>query len=118
MNFQTLSLYCEVIRSGSFSLGAAAHHISQSAASQAVRQLEVELGATLIDRTKRPFMVTPEGRRFFDACQQLIIALEIATSPDELTDARSAIEAFEHGGWGMFAAKLRPALAAAEARVK
>lgn len=53
-----------------------------------------------------------------DACQQLIIALEIATSPEELADARSAIEAFEHGGWGMFAAKLRPALAAAEARVK
>jgi hypothetical protein len=36
MNLETLSLYCEVIRSGSFSLGAAAHHISQSAASQAV----------------------------------------------------------------------------------
>ena len=71
MNFQTLSLYCEVIRSGSFSLGAAAHHISQSAASQAVRQLEDELGATLIDRTKRPFMVTPEGRKFFEACQML-----------------------------------------------
>ena len=53
-----------------------------------------------------------------DACQQLIIALEIATSPEELDDVRSAIEAFEHGGWGMFAAKLRPALAAAEARLR
>ena len=31
---------------------------------------------------------------------------------------RAAIEAFEHGGWGMFAAKLRPGLAAAEARLK
>ena len=60
MNLDTLSLYCDVIRSGSFSLGAASHRISQSAASQAVRQLEEELGAQLIDRTKRPFMVTPE----------------------------------------------------------
>ena len=52
------------------------------------------------------------------ACQQFIIALEIATSPEELNDVRAAIEAFEHGGWGMFAAKLRPGLAAAEARVR
>lgn len=52
------------------------------------------------------------------ACQQFLIALELATSPDDLTDARTAIEAFEAGGWGMFAAKLRPALAAAEARLK
>jgi hypothetical protein len=53
-----------------------------------------------------------------DTCQQLIIALEIATSPEELADTRAAIEAFEHGGWGMFAAKLRPALVAAEQRLK
>ncbi len=53
-----------------------------------------------------------------DACQQLIIALEIATSPVELADTRAAIEAFEHGGWGMFAGKLRPALVAAEQRLK
>jgi hypothetical protein len=52
------------------------------------------------------------------ACQQFLIALELATSPEDLTDARAAIEAFEDGGWGMFAGKLRPALAAAEARLK
>src|ERR1700704_5401987 len=78
MNLDTLALYCEVIRSGSFSLGAASQHISQSAASQAVRQLEKELGARLIDRTKRPFMVTPEGRRFFDACQTMLDQYEKA----------------------------------------
>jgi len=72
MNIETLSLYCEVIRSGSFSLGAQAHRISQSAASQAVRQLEEELGTKLIDRTKRPFMVTREGRKFFEGCQSLL----------------------------------------------
>ena len=52
------------------------------------------------------------------ACQQFTIALELASSSDDLADARAAIEAFEDGGWGMFAAKLRPALAAAEARLK
>ena len=52
------------------------------------------------------------------ACQQVTLALELASSSDDLADARAAIEAFEEGGWGMFAAKLRPALAAAEARLK
>jgi len=89
MNLDTLALYCEVIRSGSFSLGAATQHISQSAASQAVRQLEKELGARLIDRTKRPFMVTPEGRRFFEACESLLdqyekVKTEITGQREEL----------------------------------
>src|SRR5687767_12623624 len=89
MNIETLSLYCEVIRSGSFSLGAVTHHISQSAASQAIRQLETELGTTLIDRTKRPFMVTPEGRKFFDACQSMIEQFEKAKA--EITNQRELL---------------------------
>jgi DNA-binding transcriptional LysR family regulator len=78
MNFQTSRLYCEVIRSGSFSLGAAAHHISQSAASQAVRQLEIELGATL-DRPDEASVHGHAGRpKFFEACQELIEQFEKA----------------------------------------
>src|SRR3954471_11795106 len=89
MNLDTLTLYCEVIRSGSFSLGAATQHISQSAASQAVRQLEDELGAQLIDRTKRPFMVTPEGRKFFDACLTLLEQYEKAKA--EITEQKEQL---------------------------
>src|SRR2546428_6426099 len=89
MNLDTLSLYCDVIRSGSFSLGAASHRISQSAASQAVRQLEEELGTQLIDRTKRPFMVTPEGKKFFDACLVLLDNFEKAKT--EITSQRTLV---------------------------
>src|SRR6058998_2462652 len=89
MNLDTLNLYCDVIRSGSFSLGAAAHRISQSAASQAVRQLEEELGAQLIDRTKRPFMVTPEGKKFFEACLALLDNFEKAKA--EITSQRTLV---------------------------
>ena len=89
MNLDTLSLYCDVIRSGSFSLGAAAHRISQSAASQAVRQLEEEVGVQLIDRTKRPFMVTPEGRKFFEACLALLQNFENAKA--DITSQRTLV---------------------------
>ena len=72
MNLETLQLYCEVIRLRSFSRGAAANEVSQSAASQAIQQLEADLDVQLLDRTKRPFTVTPEGRVFYEACRDLL----------------------------------------------
>ncbi len=72
MHLETLRLYCDVVRLRSFSRGAAQSFVSQSAASQAVQQLERELRVTLIDRTKRPFVVTPEGQAFYAACRELL----------------------------------------------
>lgn len=40
--------------------------MTQSAASQSVQHLEEFLGVKLIDRTKRPFILTAEGQKFFD----------------------------------------------------
>jgi DNA-binding transcriptional LysR family regulator len=90
MNLETLYLYCDVIRSNSFSLGAAANQVSQSAASQSVRQLEQELGVQLIDRTKRPLAVTREGNIFFDACQDIVECLEAAKA--EINSQKKRIE--------------------------
>jgi DNA-binding transcriptional LysR family regulator len=90
MNLETLYLYCDVIRSNSFSLGAAANQVSQSAASQSVRQLELELGVQLIDRTKRPFAITREGNVFFEACQDVVERLETAKA--EITSHKKRIE--------------------------
>ncbi len=72
MHVETLSIFCDVVRHQSFSRGARASSVSQSAASQAVRQLEKHLGAQLIDRSKRPWQLTPEGRLFFKGCQELV----------------------------------------------
>jgi DNA-binding transcriptional LysR family regulator len=72
MNLEMLKLYCDIVRLHSFSQGAAANQISQSAASQAIHQLEAELNTSLIDRSKRPFMVTSEGRIFSEGCQELL----------------------------------------------
>ncbi|MBI4537295.1 MAG: LysR family transcriptional regulator [candidate division NC10 bacterium] len=76
MNIAVLNLYCNIVRLHSFSLGASANQISQSAASQAIQQLEGELGVRLIDRSKRPFMLTAEGQRFYDGCQELLAAYD------------------------------------------
>jgi DNA-binding transcriptional LysR family regulator len=78
MHLETLRLYCDVLRLRSFSRGAELNYVSQSAASQAVQHLEGDLGVALIDRTKRPFLVTAEGRAFFDACRALLDGYEKA----------------------------------------
>ena len=53
VNLETLKLYCDVVRLRSFSRGAASNAVSQSAASQAIQQLEAELDAALLDRSRR-----------------------------------------------------------------
>ncbi|MCY3022144.1 MAG: LysR family transcriptional regulator [Planctomycetota bacterium] len=72
MNLETLRLYCDIVRMRSFSRGARAHQITQSAASQSIQQLEHDLGVQMIDRSRRPFAVTPQGRRFFDGVRVLL----------------------------------------------
>src|SRR6058998_3042072 len=72
VHLETLRLYCDVVRHRSFSRGATQNFVSQSAASQAMQQLETELGVALLDRTKRPFVVTPEGQAFYEACRGLL----------------------------------------------
>ncbi|MGD0264930.1 MAG: LysR family transcriptional regulator [Candidatus Methylomirabilota bacterium] len=90
MNLEMLKLYCDIVRLHSFSQGAAANQISQSAASQAIHQMETELDVLLIDRSKRPFMVTPEGRTFYDGCQALLqgfdkVRAQIASARTQIT---------------------------------
>ena len=88
MHLETLRLYCDVVRHRSFSRGAAQNFVSQSAASQAMQQLETELSAALLDRTKRPFVVTPEGQAFYEACRGLLESWEKARAEIAAVKAR------------------------------
>lgn len=72
MYFEALKIFCDVVRHRSFSRAAAANRISQSAASQNVLQLEKGLGVRLIDRSKRPFQLTPEGEIYYEGCKGLV----------------------------------------------
>ena len=78
MHLETLRLYCDVVRLRSFSRGAEQNFVSQSAASQAVQHLEAHLGVGLVDRTKRPFVVTREGEAFYAAARGILEAWEKA----------------------------------------
>jgi DNA-binding transcriptional LysR family regulator len=60
------------VRQRSFSRAADENDISQSGASQVVHQLEEGLGVKLIDRSKRPFVLTPEGEVYYEGCRAIV----------------------------------------------
>ncbi|QEH34023.1 HTH-type transcriptional activator CmpR [Aquisphaera giovannonii] len=72
MQFESLKIFCDVVRWASFSRGAEESGISQSSASQAVHQLEVRLGIKLIDRSKRPLVLTTAGKVYYEGCKELV----------------------------------------------
>ncbi len=72
MNIETLRVFCDVVQHQSFSHGAALNEVSQSAATQSVHRLERHFGVQLIDRGKRPFVVTPEGQACYEGFREVL----------------------------------------------
>lgn len=72
MHLKSLKVFCDVVGKRSFSRAADENGISQSGASQIVHQLEDYLGVRLIDRSKRPFVLTPEGDVYYAGCRKLV----------------------------------------------
>jgi DNA-binding transcriptional LysR family regulator len=90
VHLDTLRLYRDVVRLRSFSRAAAANGVTQSAASQAIQQLEAELDVLLLDRSRRPLQATEEGRHFYEACRTLLHGFEKARA--DLAAARQRVE--------------------------
>ncbi len=92
MQLEALKIFCDVVRWASFSRGASENGISQPSASQAVHQLEARLGVKLIDRSKRPLMLTPHGRVYYEGCKELMGRyFEIENRVKALEDARNVV---------------------------
>jgi DNA-binding transcriptional LysR family regulator len=72
MHLKSLKVFCDVVGKRSFSRAADENGISQPGASQMVHQLEEHLGVRLIDRTKRPFVLTPEGEVYYNGCRKIV----------------------------------------------
>ena len=65
-------LFCEVASRRSISAAAEACAIAQPTASQAILQLEQDLGVKLLDRSSRPLAVTPAGEVYAQGCRELL----------------------------------------------
>jgi DNA-binding transcriptional LysR family regulator len=72
MNIETLRIFCDVVQHQSFSKGAKLNEISQSAATQSIHRVEEFFGVPLVDRSHRPFVLTPEGRVCYEGFREII----------------------------------------------
>lgn len=72
VQLRSLRIFCDVVRRRSFSQAARDHGLTQGAASQAVQHLEDYLAVQLIDRSKRPLVLTAEGEKFYDGIAGLL----------------------------------------------
>lgn len=72
MHLRFLKIFCDIVDLGSFSRAAKLNGVSQSNASQVVHTLEERMGVQLIDRSKRPFVLTAEGKRFHEGSRVIV----------------------------------------------
>jgi LysR family transcriptional regulator, transcriptional activator of the cysJI operon len=72
VNPANLRLIRDVAQHRSVSKAARWNDLSQSAASQALGELERELGVTLFDRGTRPLTVTPAGKAYVEFCRDVL----------------------------------------------
>lgn len=76
MDVKTLYTLISVADHGSFAEAAAARGLSVSSVSIQMRALEEDVGLALFDRTRRPPVLTPEGRDFVERARDVIVSWE------------------------------------------
>ncbi len=79
-----LQAFIEVARYGSFTRAAGHLHLTQSALTATIKQLELDASLTLFDRTTRRVVLSAEGERFLPVAERLLSDFTAA-----LTDLRA-----------------------------
>jgi DNA-binding transcriptional LysR family regulator len=78
MELRHLRYFCAVADHGTFGEASKQLHVSQSAISEQIADLEREIGGNLLDRTQRRARLTPQGEMFLAEARKTIIAAERA----------------------------------------
>ncbi|MGO3118034.1 MAG: LysR family transcriptional regulator, partial [Levilactobacillus brevis] len=74
--FQQMQYFIAIVKNHSFTQAAVDCHISQSAISQQMKELESRLGLKLIKRQGRSFEVTEAGQYFYTHSQDILADVE------------------------------------------
>lgn len=78
ITLRQLRAFVEVVRSPGFTAAARKLHLTQSATSLLVRELEAQLGLQLVDRTTRQVLATEAGLEFLERAERILADVEFA----------------------------------------
>jgi DNA-binding transcriptional LysR family regulator len=78
MELRHLRYFCAVVDWQGFNRAANALHVSQSAISDQIRDLETEIGAKLLNRSRQRVSLTPAGEVFLEDARKLLADTERA----------------------------------------
>ncbi|MBP0582677.1 LysR family transcriptional regulator [Labrys sp. LIt4] len=79
-NLNDFVLFAQAVEQGSFAAAARRLGVPKSTVSKRVAELEARLGARLLNRTSRSFMLTDAGREVFEHARAAMIEVEAAES--------------------------------------
>ncbi len=89
LTLRQIEVFVSAARLGSFGGAADELGVTQPALSQAVRDLELDYGAQLFDRSTRPVTLTPLGKQFLPAAERVVNAYQAARANlDDLASGR------------------------------
>jgi LysR family transcriptional regulator, hypochlorite-specific transcription factor HypT len=92
MDIKLLEDFVCLAKLQSFTTAALERHITQSALSRRIRQLEEWIGTELIDRSGKNFALTPQGRIFVPEAEVLLRRLYNARETTRVLDAQEDYE--------------------------
>lgn len=72
MKLHQLQYYCAACRNENITRAASELHVSQPSVSMAIRELENEFGVMLLQRNNKGFVVTQEGKYFYERAMSLL----------------------------------------------
>lgn len=72
MEIRTLKSFVSVVEAGSFSAASAIVNLTQSAVSQHIKQLEEEIGTSLLIRTSHSVVLTEAGTIMYEYCKKIL----------------------------------------------
>lgn len=87
--FEQIRAFVEIINAGSTKQAAIRLGVAPSAISRRLKELELRLGTSLIQRTTRKMQMTEIGRTYYLRCLDILEALECAN--EEVRDTETAI---------------------------
>jgi DNA-binding transcriptional LysR family regulator len=76
VSLRQLRAFAALVRSGSFTRAAAALHVTQSALSGLIKELELGLGVRLVDRSTRKIQLSEVGQQFYPLIDKILQDLD------------------------------------------